>query len=170
MGLNHDWDNVLANLAVIEERELGLYFESEPLPAGDYEDSVLLKVQDKRVNSFSCGFNPIWDKVDYEETTDSLILKEVEGYEISPVTIPSDMGTFAVRGMEAEAEDLNEEVEFFIKDLPRKHQLEARHLFARHKALINAKPPMQQREALGNNNEPRTGRVNVDYILNNLKF
>jgi HK97 family phage prohead protease len=147
MGLNHDWDSPLSYFRLLEERETGLYFETKPLPEDD-EDAVrvLAKVRSGLINNYSNGFDFVWDKMEYDEKQNAIIIKEADLYEISPVSIPSDMGTFTMRSAEDKAE-LLDEVEYFIKQIPQRFRMQARQLFARHKALESLEP-LEDRKAL----------------------
>lgn len=166
----HKTDEPMALIAKLEERNEGLYFESEPLPEGAAEDRLLRNIRSSLINNFSEGWNYVWDKVEYDEARDLIILKEKQLFEISPVSIPSDLGTFAVRSAE-ELENLYDDTELFIKELPRSKQLEARQLFARHKSLIQVEPLEQRETALNTEDEPKEKRgLNWNYIAQNFKL
>jgi hypothetical protein len=92
------------------------------------------------------------------------------------VSIPADMNTFAIRSIE-QLEDLHDDTEEFIKSLPRKHQLEARNIIARHKALATIEPLEHEPEsttdsntALEANEPPANKGINYNYLINNFSL
>lgn len=156
----HDQLDALSLFDEIREDETGLYFRTKPLDDVTNADRVLKQVRSGTLNNFSIGFDFIWDKIEYDDSDDTLIMKEVALFEISIVTIPADMNTFAIRSAE-QIENLHDDTEDFIKSLPRKNQLEARNIFARHKALVNVEPLNQDETAL-NTDEPHE-KDGIDY-------
>ena len=161
----HNQKEPLALMDALEETEFGLYFRSKPFDEVDYADRMLIHLRSGTIDNFSIGWNFVWDKIEYEESSDSLIILEMELYEISPVSLAADPNTYAMRSKEA-WEDLTDEIDDFIKSLPRRDQLEARTLFKRHKALIESEPPTD-----GNalrNRKPNKG-VDYNYLLKNFK-
>ena len=106
--------------------------------------------------------------MEYDEQTDEIIMKEATLFEISPVSIPADMNTFAMRSVE-QMEDLYDEAEDFIKALPRKFQMNARAIIARYKSLIDLEPLEQRKKALPKVEEPVTAGVDYKHLLQNFK-
>jgi len=166
----HNTREPLALFERLEEDDGGLYFRSTPFDEVDYADKMLVHLRNKTVDNFSIGFNFVWDKMEYDEKNDSLIIMEMELYEISPVSMAADPFTHALRNKQDKTdalEDLNEEMEAFIKCLPRKDQLEARTLFARHKSLLETEPSNQRGTTL---NERKPSKVvDYNYLLQNFK-
>lgn len=155
----HRQDDPLSLFEVIEEDEIGLYFRTVPLDDISTADRVLKQLRSGTLNNFSIGWNFVWDKIEWDDDDDSLIIKEAALYEISVVSIPSDLTTFAIRSKE-DVEDLYDDTEDFIKRLPRKEQLEARTLFARHKSLSNFEPSTDGQETLKGDKPVKDG---IDY-------
>lgn len=165
----HNQREPLALLEKLEENETGLYFRSNPFDEVDYADRMLIHLRNKTVDNFSIGWNFVWDKVEYDETTDSLVILEMQLYEISPVSLASDPMTYAIRNKQDKddaMEELTEEIEVFIKCLPRKDQLEARTLFKRHKTLLETEPPNHKRVAL--RTQKPSSVIDYNYLLKNL--
>lgn len=153
----------------IREDETGLYFRTKPLDNVSWCDDLLTQLRSGTINNFSNGFKTIWDKVEYEEETDSLIMMEARLFEISAVAIPSDLATFALRTAE-EPEYLEDDTEDFIKSLPRSKQLECRKIIARHQALAAQKEPPARKPALEETPEPqKKGGIDYTFLLNNIK-
>jgi uncharacterized protein len=146
----HDPCNPTGRFTVLKEDDYGLYFEAEldEIPIGDRE---LTQVRSGTLNQFSVGFNYIWDKVEYDEETDSIMLLEVEMMEGSVVTFGSTSETHAIRSEElvSEKEILMEETDEFVRTLPRSRQLELRQLIKRHITLAAIKTdidPIEKRK------------------------
>lgn len=155
-------------MAELEEDEIGLRFKTKPLDNVQWADDLLEQLRTGTINNFSIGFRYIWDKIEYDDETDELIMLEARLFEISGVDIPSDMETFAIRAAEDE-ETLLDETEAFIETLGRPMQLEARHLFSKYKALIDAEPLEQRRKALKERNEqPTTKKINYRSLISKI--
>lgn len=158
----------LALFAELVEDDYGLFFRTKPLDAVRWADDVLTQVRSGTLNQFSGGFGYVWDKMEYDKSDDSLVCLEINLFEGSIVTIGSDSGTHVVRSAEAENE-LTEGIEFFIGNLQRKQQLEARQLFARHKALCEA-VPQNKRKTEDTKPKPQQKRgIDYNYLIKNLK-
>lgn len=162
----HNQSDPLSLFETIKEDEIGLYFRTRPLDDVASADRVLKQLRSGTLNNFSNGFNYIWDKVEWDDEDNSLVVIEARLFEISVVSIPSDMETYALRSAE-DLEDLADDTEEFIKSLPRKSQLEARQLFARHKPLINNEP-FEQRNKTLETNEPAESGIDYNYLLTNI--
>jgi HK97 family phage prohead protease len=135
----HDPKDPLGLFDVLEEDEQGLYFKTKPLDDVPSADRVLRQIRSGTLNNYSQGFNPVWNKSEYDESDDSIVHAECKLFEGSPVSIPVDMDTYTIRSIES-LNDLNDDTEDFIMSLPRKIQIEARNLFARHKSLVDIEP------------------------------
>jgi uncharacterized protein len=146
----HKLDDPAGRFTKLEEDDYGLYFEAEcdDVPTGE---RMLRQVRSGTINQFSGGFNYIWDKMEYEEERDVVLIKEAELMEGSGVTIASIEETHALRTPEqlnSLKEQLIEETEEFIKSIPRSRQLELRQLFTRHNSLARREPLEQRPPAL----------------------
>lgn len=117
------------------EDEIGLYFRTKPLDAVSWADDCLTQMRSGTVNNFSGGFTYVFEagSLKWNESEELIDVFHARLLEISAVSIPSDMQTFRLRSAESD-ESLFDETEQFIKSLPQRLQLEARHLIARHKA------------------------------------
>jgi len=138
----HEIDNPTGQFTVLKEDDYGLYFEAilDDIPIGERE---LKQIRSGTLNQFSVGFNYIWDKVEYDENADAVLLYEIELMEGSVVTFGSNAETYAMRSPEQviqEKENLIDDTEDFIKSLPRSRQLELRQLIKRHISIASLKP------------------------------
>jgi len=125
----------------LKEDETGLYFRTVPLDDISIADDVLTQIKSGTLNNFSNGFTYVFNEnsMKWNDKEEVIEIYEARLLEISVVDIPSDLETFALRGAEGN-EDLFEETEDFIKQLPRSMQLQARKIIARHKSLTVEAP------------------------------
>lgn len=165
---NHNTDEPLSLFAELREDEQGLYFRTVPLDDVPVADRVVKQLRSGTLNNYSQGFVPIWEagKVEWDDSDESIVYKEAILYELSVATIPSGMTTYTVRSAEA-IECLNDETEDFITSLPRRQQLLARQLFARHKSLADYEPPEQRAKALDEREPVATGGIPYDFLTQN---
>lgn len=138
----HEVCNPIGRFTKLVEDDYGLYFEAEcdDIPEGD---RALRQIRSGTINQFSVGFDYIWDKVEYDEESDAVILLEIMFYEGSPVTFASNSETYAIRTPEQlmkDKQNLIDETEDFVKSLPRAKQFELRQLITKHISLAAIKP------------------------------
>lgn len=164
----HDPKDPLCLPNIIKEDDTGLYAEYEPddVPSGD---RCVTQVRSGTINQGSYGFDYVWDKMEYEEETDTVYMKECDLFELSPVTFGSCSETFVKRNAEGNLVDefLIEETEDLIKQLPRQYHLELRNLIDRHIALAKSQPHETRQNALGNF-KPQQESLE-EFLLKNLK-
>lgn len=166
----HDSRDPLCVPNVIKEDDIGLYAEYEPdnIPSGD---RCVTQVRSGTINQGSYGFRYVWDKMEYDEETDTVYMKECDLYELSPVTFGSCEETYVKRsdGGTMVDEFLSEETEDFIKRaVPRKDQLELRNIIDRHIALAKVQPLENRQKAL-NEIKPKHEGLDYNYLISKLK-
>lgn len=162
----HEQSDVLSLFETLEEDDLGLKFRTKPLDPIDSADRVLIQLRSGTLNNYSNGFLPVWDKAEYDEKEDTIIYREAKLFEISTVGLASDENTFTIRNMAEFTEqelNLNDEIEYYIKTLPRALQLEARTLFCRQHTLYESKP----QPALEPSTEPNKNGAYLDFLIQN---
>lgn len=164
----HDLCEPLSLFDVLKEDDYGLYFETKPLDDIEVANRVLTQVRSGTLNQFSIGFDYVWDKMEYNEALDAVMLYEIELFEGSVVTIGGNPETYAIRGIEDKAEDLLDDTNYFINTLPRNKQLEARQLFARHKA-ISGEAFEQRNKTFTNDTAPESG-LDIKYLTEHFKL
>lgn len=138
----HDLKDPIGQFIELEEDDYGLRFAAvvDDIPQGD---RVLTQVRSGTLNQFSYGFLYVWDKMEYIEKRNIVLMYEVDIWEGSVVSYGSQKETFAIRSveqLEAQMEDVNMELEELIKSLPRVKQMELRQLLTRQKSLLEIKP------------------------------
>jgi len=146
--------------------DIGLFFRTVPLDNVSWCDDLLVQLRSGTVNNFSVGFKRVWEMMEYDDTQDAIIIKEARLFEVSACAVPVDLGTFVKRSVEEE-ELLHEEVEYFIKTLPRAKQLESRKLFTRCMTQIEQEPLEQRQQALKDNVPSKKG-IDINYLLSKL--
>lgn len=141
----HDVRDPIGRFLVLKEDEVGLYgeWEFDDFEAVPSAKRAKSQIRSGTINGYSFGFEYVWDKMEYREDDDSILVKEANLYEGSPVTFASIRETKTVRSvqeLEVEKEYLTSDTEEFIKSIPRSKQLELRQLIARHISLSQLKP------------------------------
>ena len=147
MCWQHDPKDPIAQFVSITEDDYGLkarwrFDDPEAVPNAKRAYS---QIRSGTINGYSIAFDYVWDKMEYDEKTDSIIIKEIELFQMDPVTWPSISETYTVRSKDEydkNLELLQEETSDFIKSIPRKQQLELRQLISRHKTLANIDPAL----------------------------
>lgn len=138
----HEIDNPIGQFIELIEDDYGLRFKAviDEIPEGD---RALVQIRSGTLNQFSYGFLYVWDKMEYDEKTDTILMYEVELWEGSVVSYGSQKETFAIRSKEQLSEQLEEvsgELEAFIRSMPRSKQMEFRQLLTRYKSLSEIQP------------------------------
>ena len=153
--------------SVLIEDEIGLYAEVPILEGVQVADELVIRHKSGTCNNGSYGFDYCWDKMEYDEATDTVIMKECELYEISFVTIGSQTETFGVRGADGVVRDerLEDDTESLIRSLPKNKQLEIRSLIDRHISLTRQQPTNSLEVR-----EPSNDGIDYNFIINNLKI
>jgi HK97 family phage prohead protease len=165
----HRTDDPLSLFSVLEEDDYGLYFETKPLDDVPNATRTITQIRSGTLNQFSGGFNYMWDMMEYDESDDSIVCKEIEFLEGSIVTMASQMETHVVRGG---ADVLEEETDNFVKSLPRKFHLQARQLFSKHKSLINQDALILEKKDGKNKRSMAKSEdkgYNLDYLIKKLE-
>lgn len=156
---------------LLKEDDIGLYGEYEPDEGITSNDELIIRVKKKTINQGSYGFNYVWDKMEYDEKTNTIFMYECELFEVSPVTLGSQGGTFVVRNKNGKMEDsfLEDDTESLIRQVPRKLQLELRSLITRHISLAKLQPPEKSKGTV-KRSKPKQRDIDYEYILDNIQF
>lgn len=170
----HKIDEPVASYRVLREDDYGLYFEGVVDDVGGRAEQVLRQTRSGTLNQYSYGFDYVWDKMEYNEKTDSVDMYECALFEGSSLALKASMPeTYSIRN----AEDLNKallelglEAEDILQALPKKQQMEMRQLVTQYKSLITAKP-LETRSALDMSKPIQKGVVVVgDYKIDLNQF
>lgn len=164
----HNQSKPLSLLASLKEDDIGCYFETLPLDDVSYASDIKVGLRSGTLNNFSGGFNPVWDKSEYDEKTDTIIHKEINLFEISVVSLASDCETYAIRSMEIQ-EDVNDDIFSFVEKLPKQFRLEAKNLFARQKSLFIPEPFADLSETLEGEKPVKKRAIDYKFLTTKLK-
>lgn len=154
----HDQRELISRPWEIVEDDIGLrgQFKPDDVPRGN---QCVIQVRSGSLDQFSAGFNYVWDKTEYDETEDAIIVSECMGLELSPVALASQALTHAVRSI---GEDLYEQTELLLKKIPKERQLELRGLLSQYASLA---------QPVGSTDKPiqtrKQKRVDYAYLLKN---
>lgn len=138
----HDIKDPIGQFIELEEDDYGLRFAAvmDDVPNGI---RAVTQVNSGTLNQFSYGFLYVWDKMEYDESKDVIMQYEIDLWEGSVVSYGDQKETFAIRSKEqlvAQLEDANNELEEFVRNMPRQKQMEFRQLITRYKSLNDIKP------------------------------
>lgn len=163
----HRQGEPLSVFAELVEDDYGLRFRTKPLDMVPWADHVLTQVRSGTLNQFSAGFDYIWQQTEWDDANDCILCKEIDLFEGSIVTIGSEVGTYVIRSKD-EADCLFDEIETFIKTLPRKDQLQARQYFTQLKSLTDLEPFEHSDTTLEERSKPAKNAIDYNYLINNI--
>lgn len=171
----HEHRETVALFDELIEDEIGLYFRTKPLDAGELEDEILKKLKSGVFNNFSIGFRYVRGKHIWDSDNETLNVLEANLYEISVVGLPSDEATFAIRSKSENFETLINDTEKFILNLPKHMELQARYIFAIYQSLMDNEQVNQAERSLNTRNEQadeKKSQTNLDleFIAKNLNL
>lgn len=153
----HKMDMPLGKYTTLKEDDYGLYFEAE------YDDiqkanDALVQFKSGTLANFSIGFGYVWDKMEYDEAQNCFIVKEVNLYEGSVVTLAAnDMAKFVGMKSEQKAVELSilkEEYQEISTGLPARKKYELGQIFDKLIALAGNEPIDVKRQSLKNQQQP----------------
>lgn len=159
----------IGRFTTLVEDEKGLYFEAE-LDNIPLANDVLEQYKSGTLNQHSIGFRYLKDKVDYNKELDAFMIKEVDLFEGSVVTMGANENTpfMGIKSEQVESyvEELRRETEQALKHIPFEDQYKIRQIISKHISLIETEPikitPIE--------NEPIVKEIDFVSIINNLKI
>lgn len=142
----HKTDKILGRIKKIVEDDYGLYVEAY-VSKTQLGNETLAQYLDGSLNQHSIGFKYIWDKVEWDETKKAFIVKEIQLFEVSVVSIAAHpdtryLGVKSEQLVEA-GEELTKEIESFLKSLDPVIAYRARQLFSNVKSLSQIEPDIK---------------------------
>lgn len=133
----------------------------DPTPEGD---TTITQYQTGTLNQHSIGYRYIWDKMEYSESDDAFICKEIDLWEGSAVVAGANENTplLEIRGMltQDNAAQAMDDLEKLLKNVEIKNQYEIRKSISRILALTESKEPAKP---LHGKSEPQI--VEIDYAM-----
>ena len=139
----HDMTKPIGRFKTLVEDDRGLFFEAE-LDNIPLANDVKAQYESGTLNQHSIGFRYIWDKVQFDETADAFVIKEVDLFEGSVVTMGVNENT-PYLGMKAEqvesyVEELRRETEQALKHIPYEEAYKIRQIISKHISLNETEP------------------------------
>lgn len=136
----HELEEPIGRFTKLEEDDYGLYAEwvyddFEAVPRARQASS---QVKSGTINQMSVGFEYVWDKIEYDQLQDAIIIKEGEIMEGSLVTLGANEETEArsiAADPDAYVNDLSEQTIEILRSLPMAKRIEIRALITRHISL-----------------------------------
>ena len=139
----HCMKEPIGRLTKLEEDQKGLYFEAE-LDTIELSDEVLTQLKSGTLNQFSIGFLYVWDKCEWDSQNDCLIVREIQLWEVSVVTLGcnEDTGFEGMKGITPDQllEELEQQTARILKGFTWEDQMEIRALINKYLALNEQKP------------------------------
>lgn len=153
----HDMSEPIGRITILREDEKGLYFESiiDDVERGN---QTLKQLESGTLNQFSFGYKYVWDKCEWDDERDCLIVKEVILYEISVVSIGCN-GETEYLGLKSEEDyqdkykELASELDYLCKGLSVNKQQEIQRLIAKSMLLASYRPVNTPPEEGANSHE-----------------
>ena len=139
----HNMDKPIGRITSLIEDDKGLYVEAI-LDDIEKANDVLKQYQSGTLNQHSIGFRYMWDTVEYDEAQDAYIVKEVQLWEVSVVTLGANENTpfmgLKSEELQSEIEKLDRESEIILKSLDPVLSYRLRQLMTNYKSLAEAEP------------------------------
>ena len=136
-------------------------------------DVTLEQYKSGTLNPHSIGFEYIWDKIDYSDAEDAFIVKELNLWEGSAVTLGVNENTplLEMRGKNIDdiVSEANADLEKHLKGIEYKSQYDIRRTFARLLSLVEAKSKPSKDTLKGEKGEPKIEPVRWDVIAQAIK-
>lgn len=164
----HNLDKPIGRFTTLNEDQKGLYFEGE-LDNIPLANDVLEQYKSGTLNQHSIGFLKVRDKSTWSDSEKALILKEVNLFEGSVVTLGANENTpflgLKSEFVASEWEQLSRETEQVLKHIPFEEQFKIRQLISKHISLMEVEPVSTTTQKI---HEPSLKAIDWDYIINNL--
>jgi HK97 family phage prohead protease len=164
----HNLDKPIGRFTTLNEDQKGLYFEGE-LDNIPLANDVLEQYKSGTLNQHSIGFLKVRDKSTWSDSEKALILKEVNLFEGSVVTLGANENTpflgLKSEFVASEWEQLSRETEQVLKHIPFEEQFKIRQLISKHISLMEVEPVNTTTQTI---HEPSLKAIDWDYIINNL--
>lgn len=168
----HNMDEPIARITVLREDDKGLYFEAI-VDDVDRGNQAIKQLESGTLNQFSIGYRYVWEKCEWDDVNNCLIVKEVILHEISIVTIGCNGETeyLGLKSEDATYEDLYKELNFeadlFCKGLNSKRIQKFQEILAKAMTLASVKPDDSSKNPP---NEEEAVKSNTKSIINNFKL
>ena len=141
---HHKMDEPIGRITKLVEDDYGLYFEAE-IDNVERGNQAIEQFKSGTLNQFSIGYRYIWEKCEWNDTDEFLMVKEVALFEISPVSVGCNgltkfTGFKSIEEYENEYEILRKEIDEACKGINIKNQQIVQRLIAKAMTLASSKP------------------------------
>lgn len=127
--------------------------------AGGTPMRVYRQTKSGTVNQYSYGFDYVWDRMEYDEETDSILMYDLVLVEGTSLALgASNPATHTIRSRQdylKRIEELSLDVEDVLKGLPRSKQFELRMLIGEYKTLAETVAPVETPDP------PKPGKLSI---------
>ena len=165
----HDMSKPIGRFTELKEDSVGLFFKAE-LDDIQLARDVATQYASGTLNQHSIGFRYISDKLEQSVNDNAWIVKEVDLFEGSVVTMGANENTpftgFKSSDIADITEQLRKETEAFLKHIPYEDQFKIRQLISKHISLNEIEPLKDTQEEV----KPILKQVDWSYIISNLKL
>lgn len=163
----HDRHEPLGQVVMMEEDMVGLKIRVKwDVDAGGMPYRIFTQTKSGTVRQNSYGFDYVWDKMEYDEDKDLIMMYECALFETSSISILAaqpEASTFRTREQVGEElETLSELAEEFAGQLPFKYRMEFRQLITRYKSLSQVEPPKALSEMIADKTK-EIGGFKIDF-------
>ena len=140
----HNMDEPIGLPAVLIEDDKGLYFEAyvDDVPRGN---QAITQLESGTLNQFSIGYQYVWEKCEWDDERNCLIVKEVKLYEISVVSIGANgeteyLGLKSIEDAEIEYKKLSEEISSLCSGMSVQKQQKVQKIISKAMSLAAFEP------------------------------
>lgn len=142
----HDRKMPLGSIVRMVEDDYGLLVRIRfDVDAGGLPAQIFKQIKSGTVRQFSYGFRYLWDKMEYDEAMDAVLMLECALYETTSVSILASVSEAGVvrtqEDFERRMRDLGDASEEFLSGLSVNQQIELRQLFTQYKTLAELGKP-----------------------------
>lgn len=139
----HDQRVPAGRFTKLEEQDKGLYYEGTLDTVPYIQHTIKPQLKSKTINQHSIGYNYVWDKIEWDEDKKAFIVKELDLFEGSFVTLGMNENT-AFGGFKKWYEsrddfrDLDERAEKILKKMKNQNsELELRNILQKYQSLLD---------------------------------
>lgn len=140
----HNMNEPIGRIDVLKEDEKGLYFEAT-IDDVERGNQAIKQLESGTLNQFSIGYRYVWEKCEWDEQMECLVVKEVILHELSVVSIGCN-GETEYLGLKSDTDyeerymELDTEINTACKGLDKNKQQEIYRILAKAMALAAVKP------------------------------
>lgn len=139
----HDMKMPIGRFTKLEETNAGLYYEGELDEIPFSQDTIKPQLKSGTLDQHSIGYNYVYDKLEYDQEQDAFIVKELDLYEGSIVTLGCNENT-PFGGFKDyldqvdDFRDMSQRADFLIKKMGSyESEIELRNILQKYQSLLD---------------------------------